>query len=403
MSGGTVATVKESILKKTDNEKKQKLQPKLFSWDDMIFYLASAILGLSVSTIVVDFLMPESNAVVCFTSGNNRDHTAYINNFCHKDLPHEEYFTLALAIQGTLLLVPNYLWRVLFSARVNFFFNDAANLEKLRDKDTGKYPPQNFEIVDYLDRNFRETRSILWGYRIKLIVQLGIVVGAIITTALFFRNFTIQFHCFDEPLDPDNDTTFERVRCSYAKLRFISILRWIDYVFLGLSVLIILYGLYWCLPMKGHSELGYQEISQFCFDSCINSKHYVAEPNSYWYYILYHIAKICPIYCIVKKIWKEECRKWPFYHLENDLHFLLMSLFATDAGLGEVFKSIKIASSISQKLTTHLESLNSSDLAIPDMVSTEGCLCIYKCIYVTIFRKIDHLRALTEVHFLPVH
>ena len=391
MSNGAITTVQESILKKPDNEEKKKLQPKLFFWDNIIFYLASAILGLSVTNIVVDFLRPEPNAVVCFTSGNNRDHTAYINNYCYKDLPFSENFTLALAIHGTLILVPHYLWRVYFNARVDFFFNDAADLEKLRDRDTGKYPPRNFEIVDYLDRNFRETKGILRGYKIKLISQLVMVAGAIITTAVLFNDFTIQFHCDDEPLDPDNDTTFERVRCSYAKLRFISTLRWIDFVFLGLSGLIILYGLYWCLPMKGHAELGYLKISRFCFDSCINSKHYVAQPNN----LLYHIAKLWPI-CLIVKVLPENwfssgLEKWSFDHLETDLHFLLLSLFATDAGLGEVFKSVQIANDISQKLSDHLESLksskntaNSNEEGYPNKVCSV-CICKYIYIYIYIY------------------
>ena len=43
------------------------------------------------------------------------------------------------------------------------------------------------------------------------------------------------------------------------------------------------------------------------------------------------------------------------------MHFLLVSLFASDAGLGRVYKSIEIADDISHKLSGEMESLDTFD------------------------------------------
>jgi len=303
-----------------------RAEQKLFFWDSIIFYLASAILGLSVSNIVVDFLRPEPNAVACFTPVNySRDQASYVNNFCNRFLPFTENFSLALVAHGVLLLAPHFLWKAYFSARIDFFFNHAAKLETLREGDTGQYPRKNFSVVDYMHREFYERREILIGYIVKLITQCGIAVFSLAVSNALFRDFEIKFDCPDKDHEPDE--IFMRTVCSYAKLRFVSILRWTDYGLLVLSIATILYGLFWCLA-RSHPELGHQETSVFCYESCINSKHYRAQKR---------------------------------YRLKNDLHFLLVSLFASDAGLGRVFKSIEIADDISHKLSGEMESLDTYD------------------------------------------
>lgn len=109
----------------------------------------------------------------------------------------------------------------------------------------------------------------------------------------------------------------------------IYLLQWIDYGLLGISLLVLGYGLYWCSICR-HPELEHEETSQFCYQFCINSKYYIA-------------------------------KRWPWNRLKNDLDFLLVSLFATNAGLGRVFKSVQIANNISEELSAHLESLDTYD------------------------------------------
>ena len=302
-----------------------RLEQKLFFWDSVIFYLASAILGLSISNIVVDFVRPEPNTVACCTN-TTRDQTIYINSYCNNYLPFSENFTLALVIHGTLLLVPHYLWKAYFSARIDFFFTHAAKLETLRDRDTGEYTRKNFSVVDYMHREFHERKDILIGYIIKLAIQFLIALLSLSISIGIFHDFSTEFECFLPKNIPDF-CVLERVSCVYAKLRFISILRWVDYALLGISLIVLLYGLYWCI-IRSHPELEYQNTSQFCFHSCINSKFYRA------------------------------C-KW--YRLKNDQHFLLLSLFATNAGLGRVFRSIQIANRIRHDLDAQFESLDNYD------------------------------------------
>ena len=300
-----------------------RLEQKMFFWDNIIFYLAFAILGLNFSNIIVDFLRPEPNAVSCYTSLNtSRDQAAYINNYCNDYLPFSENFSLALVVHGVVLLAPHYLWKVYFSARVDFFFTHAAKLETLRDRDTGQYKHKNFNVVDYMDREFSEKRDILIGYVAKVMAQFGAVVIALVVSAVIFQDFGIEFECPDK--NKSDHPLFQRVKCSYAKLRFVSILRWVDYGLLVVSLVVLLYGLYWCI-VRSHPELEHEDTSKFCYQSCINSKFYKATKR---------------------------------YRLKNDLHFLLVSLFATNAGLGRVFKSVQIATKIRHELSAHLESLD---------------------------------------------
>ena len=308
----------------TRNAAEPRLEAKMFFWDSIIFYLSFAILGLNFSNIVVDFLRPEPNAVACYTSLNtSRDQAAYINNYCNDYLPFSENFTLALVVQGAVLLAPHYLWKVYFSARVDFFFSHAAKLETLRDRDTGQYPHKNFNVVDYMDREFSEKMDILIGYIAKLLAQFCGVMIVSAASIVIFQDFNIEFDCPDE--DKPEHPLFQRVKCSYAKLRFVSILRYVDYGLLLVSLIVLLYGLYWCV-IRSHSELEYEDTSKFCYQSCINSKFY--------------------------KFTKR-------HRLKSDQHFLLVSLFATNAGLGRVFKSVQIATKINHELSAHLESLDS--------------------------------------------
>ena len=301
------------------------LQPKPFFWDSIIFYLVSAILGLSVSGIIVEFLRPDQNVVSCFTELDNRAQYTYINSYCHKYLPIAEYFSIALVLHAAALVVPHYLWKVYVSSKVDFFFSHAAKLETLRERDTGEYPHKNFSIVDYIHREFSGRKIILTLYVAKLFIQFCLVAVSIAVSTIVFTDFEVTFECRE---DIQRSHLFGNVTCAYARILFINVLRVADYVILSLAMVILGFGIYWCLLHRHSTELGHLATSQFCYDSCINSKFY-------------------------------KPRKW--YRLKNDFHFLLASLYATNTGLGRVFKSVQIASDISHELSAHFESLASYD------------------------------------------
>ena len=301
------------------------LQPKPFFWDSIIFYLVSAILGLSVSGIIVEFLRPDQNVVSCFTELDNRAQYTYINSYCHKYLPIAEYFSIALVLHAAALVVPHYLWKVYVSSKVDFFFSHAAKLETLRERDTGEYPHKNFSIVDYIHREFSGRKIILILYVAKLFIQFCLVAVSFVVSTIVFTDFEVTFECRE---DIQRSHLFGNVTCAYARILFINVLRVADYILLLLAMIILGFGIYWCLLHQHPTELGHLATSQFCYDSCINSKYY-------------------------------KPRKW--YRLKNDFHFLLASLYATNAGLGRVFKSIQIANDISHELSAHFESLASYD------------------------------------------
>lgn len=301
------------------------LQPKPFFWDSIIFYLVSAILGLSVSGIIVEFLRPDQNLVACFSPLDNRAQYTYINSYCHKYLPIAEYFSVALVIHAGALVVPHYLWKVYVSSQFDFFFNHAAKLETLRERDTGEYPHKNFSIVDYIHREFYDRKLILGLYVAKLCCQLLLVAISFVVSTIVFTDFEVTFECHE---DVKRSHLFGNVTCAYARILFINVLRVADYILLSLAMAILAFGIYWCLLHSHPTELGHLATSQFCYDACINSKYYKA-------------------------------KKW--YRLKNDFHFLLTSLYATNAGLGRVFKSIQIANDISHELSAHFESLASYD------------------------------------------
>jgi len=300
------------------------LEPKPFFWDSIIFYLVSAILGLSISGIIVEFLRPDQNLVACFTPLENRAQHTYINSFCHKYLPRAEYFSVALVIHAAALLVPHYLWKVYVSAQVDFFFSHAAKLETLRERDTGEYPHKNFSIVDYMHREFYDRKIILILYITKLSLQFFLVGISFVMSTFIFTEFDVTFECHED----ERSQLFGNVTCAYARILFINVLRVADYILLSVAMVILAIGIYWCLFHSHPTELAHLATSQFCYDSCINSKHYKPRKR---------------------------------YRLKNDFHFLLASLYATNAGLGRVFKSVQIANDISHELSAHFESLASYD------------------------------------------
>jgi len=322
------------------------LERKPFFWDSIIFYLVSAILGLSVSGILVEFLRPDQNLVTCFTELENRAQYTYINSYCHKYLPTEEYFSVALILHAAALIVPHYLWKVYVSAQIDFFFNHAAKLETLRDRNTGKYPHKNFSIVEHMHKEFYDRKIILILYVTKLAAQFVLVLLSLIVSIVIFQDFDVTFECHEE--DIRGSQLFGNATCAYARILFISVLRVADYVLLLVAMAVIAFGFYWCVLHTHPTELGHLATSLFCYDSCINSKYYKPKKR---------------------------------YRLKNDFQFLLVSLFSTNAGLGRVFKSVQIANDIDHELSANLESLDSQDSmkhSIPGRGKLSGI--VNKCI-----------------------
>ena len=294
------------------------LNPKPFVWDSIIFSLASVIFGLSVSGIIVEFFKSDQNSVTCFTKLENRAQYTYINNYCYKFLRTTEYFPVILVLHAAALLIPHYLWKVVFNAQFDFFFSHAAKVETLRDIKTGEYPHKNYNIVDYLQKEFNNRKAILKSYIVKLFLQLLLVLTSIAVNATIFNdiNFNITFDCND---DNERSQLFGNVTCAYPRKIFINVLQVADNIILGVAILVLVFSLFWCL-FYNHCTQG--KIADFCYHSCIDAKYYKPPGN------------------------KLSCRQ-----LKDDLSFLLTLLSATNTGLGGIFKKILVENIICQKFS----------------------------------------------------
>ena len=294
------------------------LNPKPFVWDSIIFSLASTIFGLSVSGIIVEFFKSEQNSVTCFTELENRAQYTYINNYCYKFLRTAEYFPVILVLHAAALVIPHYLWKVVFSAQFDSFFSHAAKVETLRDIKTGEYPYKNYTIVDYLQKEFDDRKAILKTYVIKLISQFLLMLISIAVNVTVFNdiNFNVTFDCND---DGERSQLFGNVTCAYPRKIFINVLQVADYILLAVAVIVLAFSLFWCLFYNHCTQ---NKIADFCYHSCIDAKYY-KPPRT-----------------------RLSCRQ-----LKNDLSFLLALLSATNTGLGGIFKKILVENVICRKFS----------------------------------------------------
>ena len=294
------------------------LNPKPFVWDSIIFSLASTIFGLSVSGIIVEFFKSDQNSVTCFTELENRAQYTFINNYCYKFLRTAEYFPVILVLHAAALLIPHFLWKIIFSAQFDSFFSHAAKVETLRDIKTGEYPHKNYTIVDYLQKEFDDRKAILKTYILKLISQLLLMLISVAVNVTVFNdiNFNITFDCND---DNERSQLFGNVTCAYPRKIFINVLQVADHILLAVAIIVLLFGLFWCLFYNHCTQ---DKIADFCYQSCIDAKYYKPPGN------------------------KLGCRQ-----MKNDLSFLLAVLSATNTGLGGIFKKILVENVICKKFS----------------------------------------------------
>ncbi|XP_065895303.1 uncharacterized protein [Dysidea avara] len=324
----------------TATKREKDLQQKSFPWDTFLVFIASSIVGLSISNVVIDFFRPEQSTVVCFVPTDNhfdRDQVAYVNNFCIEDLPPSVYFPIALFTQGTLLLSSHYGWKVLLSARIDFFFTHVAELESMRDRSTGKYPDKNFDVVEYMYKELNGKSVVVRSYLFKLVFQFAVVILAIVFNAKIFDEFEHKFNC--DINNTSEEVSFQNITCVFSKLHFLFFLSIFDYVFLGLSIIFLLWGFGSCI--YNHSDLQHKDVAIYCYELCINSQDYMS--NSRYY----------------KNDYSAKCKKilqpLRWFTCNDDHNFLLLLLFASNAGLGKVFRSMQIANDISHMFNSHLE------------------------------------------------
>ena len=149
------------------------ITPKDFYWDQILFYLVSGILGLSFLDISVEFF--RGSIIQCYVADKTatREQVAYLNNYCYDSLPNSQYYLIFVLISAVVIIAPHYLWTSYFGAHFNFFFDLAKKFHRLRDTNTGRYDPYNFEIYKKLEQKFFSTNPwIFRWYKLKLVGQL---------------------------------------------------------------------------------------------------------------------------------------------------------------------------------------------------------------------------------------
>ena len=317
---------------KSDNQLPPLIQRKEFYWDEVLKWLVAASFGLSFLDVSVEFF--RNYTVTCYVpNGTSRDDVAYINNYCLSSLPRSEYFTLFILIHGFLILGPHILWRTVFDASFQFFFDLVSNIDQLREGSSGEYSQKNFDIIRRLEVEYTRPRPIVIHnlqifppftlfifYLVKLTVQLVTVIVSIVFSVVFFDDFSEMFTC---PTDSQEDRIIsdsrkwpiaDSVVCVYPSLRFLSLLRYGDIILLCLIGLVLVYALVWCLR-RHTNELGHKTVATFCTQSNLPQDIYFSS-----------------------SLLKNPCTPG----IRSDLDFLVLMLFCTSSGRGATFKELQI-------------------------------------------------------------
>ena len=254
------------------------ITPKDFYWDQILFYLVSAILGLSFLDISVEFF--RGSIIQCYIANTaaTRDQVAYFNNYCYGSLPNSQYYLIFILISALIIIAPHYLWTSYFGAYFDFFFDLAKKLHRLRDTNTGEYSPYNFELVKKLEQKFSSSNPWMFRwYKLKLLAQLGVCIIVQAVNAFYFdaEDFDESFLC---PTDTSllNTTVWplpDQLTCVYNSLTLLYFLRNTALGLVTAAIVVCIIGLVWCYA-RHTTELGAKDIAAFCDVSCLPPEEY---------------------------------------------------------------------------------------------------------------------------------
>ena len=254
------------------------ITPNDFYWDQILFYLVSAILGLSFLDISIEFF--RGSIVQCYISDTTvtREQVVFLNNYCYSSLPNSQYYLIFILISALIIFAPHYLWTSYFKAHFDFFFDLAKKLHRLRDTKTGEYNSYNFELVKKLEQKFSSSNPWMFRwYKLKLLAQLGVCVIVETVNAFYFEadDFNELFPC---PTDTSllNTTVWpipEQLNCVYNSLTLLYFLRNTALGLVAAAIVVIMIGLVWCF-VRHTNELGAKDIAAFCDVSCLPPEEY---------------------------------------------------------------------------------------------------------------------------------
>ena len=329
-SGGGVGPVKG--LEGSPDEEEKSLVPREEFWDTIVLYVVSSIIGLVSVEAILEFI--RGSEVKCLIANESESdvQTDYVNNFCSSSLPPSQYFTVFLVVHAIVMIVPHYLWKNLYLAKLNFFFQLAPKLDRLREESSGDYSKNNVLIFDQLEMSFSKGRWMFRLYVGKLVLQWLFSVGGLIVIIFFFTDFNVTFDCprsLADTQDPFWPLPGKQAICVFTSLRLISALRIGDIILVSLVILGLGFGLIWCFHPQSEA-LGSEAIAKFSFYSSLHHDYYQ--------------SKAIPIYSTNRRCLC--CIIYP--RISTDLDFLMVRLFRTDSGLGYVMKSMQISKKIKE-------------------------------------------------------
>ena len=365
LSGGT--TDPKGLEGRPEVTEGSNLRPREFFWDSIVLYVVSVIVGLAAIDALTEYI--RDSDVECFSPASNgsvKDISGvqeYVNSFCAGSLPVGQYLPVFIVVHGILIAIPHYLWLNHFGGSLDFFFQLASSLERLRDERTGEYPERNTVIVEQLESAFTtyKRNGMFHLYIGKLLLQWLLTAGGIVLAVAYLTDFDSSFFCprtVDETLDEVWPFPNDRVICVFTSLRLLSLIRIADIILLALAILGLTWSLIWCASTHA-TELGYQQVAQFSFQSSLPPRYYVPK---------FPVPRCCTSF-------RNTLHKffisvpWLSFHgprIGNDLDFLTMKLFRTDGGLGHVLKEVFVLKEITnlnederRKLGLHKRELTS--------------------------------------------
>ena len=325
------------------------------------------VFGFSFFSICVEFF--SGSTVHCFTPPQlTGDQISYVENYCYGSLPYRQFYLLFIPTSVLLIIIPHYIWKLFFGAHFNLFFDLVKKLDRLRDTKTGEYNPSNFEIVKELEKKFCKSNTLIFPlYKLKLIVQLVISIVVLLANWFYISSddFTNTFSC---PCDDINLSTWpleKNLTCVYKPLDLLWFLHLASFGLVSTCILFSIIGIVWCL-IRHTNELGVKEIAHFCEVSCL-------PPEEHDFPSIQNVIKQIFLHRKNQHLFSRKEEKYKddlcssgsmkafkqLFHpcIGNDLDFLLMILYFTDSGHGQVFKNIQVYKEIKEKVSKDHELL----------------------------------------------
>lgn len=331
-------------LKGEDDNAPNRLIPRDFFWDNVVFLVVWSILALAAVDIITEFV--RGGKVACFPPPNTNYSDAeesFINTFCTSNVPFGAYISIFMVVHGLLIAVPHYLWTNHFSGSINFFFLLATMLKKAKEG-TGQYSPDDILIVRQLEGALASYKCgrIFHLYIIKLGFQLAwVICGLIFVAAFFYGRFGSSFNCPNDFDGATNDWPVHTdVVCVFDILNLLKVLWIVEMLLLALAGFGLIWGLVWCFSVHPN-ELGSSDIAIFSYNYGLSSEYYVPKlPSSNCigsgFQYLFHFS------CLLQQVSCGGPR------IKTNMDFMVMKLHCSDGGLGYIFKQVQVANVLKQ-------------------------------------------------------